>query len=450
MKDLFAGARDEAIIDTRLRTDVYKYIMQYFARKMGKHNTQVVFGLTNRNPEMRLADVIPEAYLREQLDVVKSMMMTPAQASFIQGMTVNDEGKQTFMYPDASYTNFMLGQTMSDYNLEMRDGQFDLTFSGTWFGDQNSASHWEIPAMAIISESYVYWYLKRKLEANEITQSEIAAVFAEAYQRVVASAQTFRDADGLPTFAHFGLRRATSQAWMYTGLDIIADICPDNCIGASDVQLMFDDGKSNPIGTRAHEAAMVWATLGPDTDDWLRESQFDLDINWGREMPRPLRILLPDCFGSEQYYQHAPAEIARMHAGVRIDSMETADHDPLYLQWLLEQSVDPKTQIVIPSDGQNAKKFVPEYQQFDAQYRALSAGTGGMWTNDIKGLLADPLFRTPNIVIKSQYANGRPCTKIGDAPNGGKVTGVDSENNARYIRAFSAAGWKEHSGQLAA
>ena len=448
MKQLFAGANDAPHITSRLRTDVYKFNMQYFARAKGVHNTPVVFELTNRSPELRLADVIPESYLREQLDHVKALMLTPAHASFVQGMTVNDGGVKKFMYPDPSYSDFLVRQTLSDYDLSVRDGQFRLSFAGTWFGEQNAASPWEIAAMAIIRESYVYWYLKRMLGANEITHAEISRLFAAAYQRVVCSAEKFRRALGRPTFANFGLRRPVSIPWIYIVQEVIDEMIPNLCVGVSDVQHSFDRSSSNPIGTRAHEAAMVYANLGDDTDDSMRESQFYLEFDWAEVFPRPLRILLPDCFGSKQFYDHAPAQIARDHAGVRIDSMPTALHDPLYRDWLKQHGGDPKKQLVLPSDGQDADSFPAEHVQFAPVYGAFSAGIGGGWTNDIKGL-AGPLFRTPNIVIKASYANGRPCTKIGDAPNGGKVTGPDAAHNARVIRAYSEAGWAEHIGNLA-
>jgi len=450
MKSLFAGARDESTIDTRLRTDVYKPIMQNFARGRGIHSTPVVFGLTNRMKEMRLADVIPESYLREQLDHVKSLMMTPAHASFIQGMTVTDGGVKKFMYPDPTYSDFMLKQTLCDYDLSVEDGQFNLTFSGTWFGEENAASHWEIPAMAVLCESYIYWYLKRMLDNNDITESEVSRLFAQAYDRVVQSAVKFAVAPGSPTFAQFGLRRAISQSWMYIVQQVIDEMIPDQCVGVSDVQMAFDRGSSNPIGTRAHELAMVYTTLRGDSDDEIRESQFQLELDWAEDNPRPLRILLPDCYGSEQFYTHAPEQIVREHAGVRIDSMPTKAHDPLYLNWLNRFAETPLDKIVLPSDRQDADSLPAEHAQFAHQYGAFSGGIGGGWMNDIKGLLPDPLFRIPNIVIKSWYANGRPCTKIGDAPNGGKVTGPDAEHNARMIQIHSPEGWSKHRGKLAA
>jgi nicotinate phosphoribosyltransferase len=451
MKERFPTARDEPLIDTRLRNDVYKWTMMYFAIQQEVQNTPVVFGLTNRDPSLRLADVIPESFLREQLDHYKSLKMTPAQASFLQGMTVEENGKHMFMFPDPSFASYLQRQTVSDYQLSTikEEGQFDLRFDGTWFAVQYSSSLWEVPAMSIICQSYVYWYVKNLLDTNQVTKSEVRAWFAEADQRIVNNAKLFRDAPGNPTFAQFGLRREVSTYHTRRAQAIIDDICPNSCIGVSDTQLSYELGNSNPKGTKAHEEKMVWANLGPDTDDWIRESQFDADLKWAETFPRTLRILLPDCYGTKQYYEHAPAQIAKLYAGTRIDSMETYDHDLLFKPWLNRHDVDSESVIVIPSDRQTARKFLPEHKQFANQYLALSAGMGGAWTNDIKGI-AGPLFRTPDIVIKSWYANGRPCTKVGDAPNGGKVTGPCREHNQRVIRAVSPEGWAKHKGTLAA
>ncbi len=445
MRQYFATARDEPIVDSRLRNDVYKWIMDFFARARKVHNTEVVFGLTNRGTELRLAEVIPEAFLREQLDHVRGVQLTPAYASFLQGMTVEEHDAYKFMFPDPSYAAFLEAQTLSDYELRTvpGEGQFDLRFKGTWFGAKNAASLWEVPAMKIICESYVYWYLKGLLDRNEVTRSEIRAWFAAAERRVVENAKLFRDAPGNPTCAQFGLRREVSTDYTRHAQDIIDEVMGERCVGVSDTHLAYERGSSNPKGTVAHELAMVWQTLGPDTDDWIRESQFEVALWWARTFPRPLRILLPDCLGTEQFYAHAPREIAEQYDGTRIDSMETGLHDPLYLAWLARHDIDPKTVIVIPSDGQTAEKFLPEYERFGHRYRAFSAGIGGGWTNNVKGI-AGPGFRTPNIVIKAWYANGRPCTKIGDAPDGGKVTGPDKVHNVRVMRAVSPEGWAEH------
>lgn len=246
MRHKFASWRDEPIIDTRLRTDIYKFIMQYFAIQQGVQDVPVVFGLTNRDTSLRLADVIPESFLREQLDHVKSLRMTPAHASYLQGMTVLDNGERKFMFRDPSYSDHLINQTLSDYELEVRDGQFDLRFEGTWFGVKNAASPWEIPAMAIICESYVDWYLRGLLERNEITHSKIEALFAAAQQRIVNECRIFRDAPGNPTFSQFGLRRTVSVQHERDAQATIDDMIPMQCTGASDVQITYEVGAITP------------------------------------------------------------------------------------------------------------------------------------------------------------------------------------------------------------
>ena len=448
LKQKFAVARDEPIVDSPLRTDMYKFHMMYFALKKGVQNTPVRFGLFNRSKTFRFADVVPETALREQLDHIKQLKITAAKASFLQGLTAEVGGGREFIYPDPAFTNHLLGVRLCDYELGVKQGEFALTFDGGWYAQDNCSGLWEIPASSTVSELGLYYTLKRMYDNNDITMSEIENFFNQMHTRLVEGAKIFMAAPSKPTMSPQGLRRAASVQHSIDSTLTLMDLLGPQCVGPSDVQLAMDIGSANPIGTVAHETSIVWPTLYEDTDDAMRESQFKFALAWAETFPPPLRNLLPDTYGSRQFFDHAPAEIATLFPNYRPDSMTTEEADVVYSQFLERHGVDKAGKGIFPSDGQTLVGFPAEHAQFSLEYARCSAGIGGDTTANFKGLI--PGVEPANIVIKPISANGRPTVKIGDTPNGGKLTGVDPEHNKRAVHVFSEAGWAEHKTAIAA
>jgi len=70
----FAIARDEAEVDNLLNTDVYKFLMLDFIIAHPEYqNMRVKWKMTIRNKDVRMADIVPESALREQLDVTRDI-----------------------------------------------------------------------------------------------------------------------------------------------------------------------------------------------------------------------------------------------------------------------------------------------------------------------------------------------------------------------------------------
>lgn len=448
LKQKFAAARGEPIIDSPLHNDMYKFHMMYFTLKQGVHNTPVISGLFNRSKTSRFADVVPKEALQEQLDHIKQLRISAAKASFLQGLTTEVDGKRELIYPDPTFTDHLLGLRLCDYELAIERGEYKLTFDGGWYAKDNCSSLWEIPASTTLSELGLYYTLKRMYDNNDLTMSEIEHFFNRMHTRLVEGAKIFTTAPSKPTMSPQGLRRAASVQHSIDSTYTLMDLLGPQCVGPSDVQLAMDIGSANPIGTVAHETSIVWPTLCEDTDDAMRESQFKFALAWADTFPPPLRNLLPDTYGSKQFFDHAPAEIATLFPNYRPDSMTTEEADVVYSKFLERHGVDKAEKGIFPSDGQTLASFPAEHARFSLEYARCSAGIGGDCTANFKGLI--PGVEPANIVIKPIYANGRPTVKIGDTPNGGKLTGVNAEHNKRALHVFSEAGWAEHKTAIAA
>ncbi len=102
------------------------------------------FSLINRSHSVRLAEVIDEAELREQLDHARSLRFTKKELIWLAGNSFY--GKQRMFSPD--FIEWLGRFQLPDYELRTVDGQFELHFEGPWA----ETTMWEIPALAIVNE----------------------------------------------------------------------------------------------------------------------------------------------------------------------------------------------------------------------------------------------------------------------------------------------------------
>ncbi len=112
----FAVARDEAEIDSLLNNDVYKFLMLDFILAHPEYqDIEVRWKMKVRNPGVHLANVIPEAALREQLEATKQLPgVSQADISYLRGMLTN-EGKPLLQ---ESTLAFLKDFRLPDYHLE--------------------------------------------------------------------------------------------------------------------------------------------------------------------------------------------------------------------------------------------------------------------------------------------------------------------------------------------
>ncbi len=429
-RQIFASASDEGIITSRLDVDIYKFVMGQFIWAEGKADVSVTFKLKVRTKDVKLGRVIPESSLREQLDALKGLRYTETELSQLGGMTVmQKDGTKRALF-QISFIEELKQRNLTEYKLKyLPNGEIELSFSGPWL----SVMNWETSAMAILSELY-YWHLWQQ---RGISRAEFGAFYAGLYQRIVQDSQRLAQYPGL-TFAQFGHRRRHSRQWEVVVQEVFQELIPQQCVAPSNVWLAFLMGQNNPKGTNAHELPMVWATLSDNSDEWIKQSPYDVVERWNSFYPE-LAILLPDTFRTTAFLEGAPNSIAADTIGVRIDSKVEEQAIPELIEWFKSNGQDPMRKMLLPSDGLTVDRMIELYEKFNDQIGVLSYGWGTGATNNVNGILpADTGFHTLSMVIKVVEANGRPTVKLSDNPN--KHTGEDEGEIVRYDRLFAKAG----------
>jgi len=419
----------DPIVRTLLDTDFYKLLMGQFIHQRYA-TTQVSFGLNNRTTSVRLADIIPEAELRAQLDHVRTLRFKPNELIWIAGATFY--GQERIFRP--AFIEFLRGLQLPGYDLRTEDGQYLLTFSGAWA----ETTWWEIYALAIVSE------LKSRAGHRRRGEIELDFLYARGKSKLLAKLGRLRDLDGL-ALSDFGARRRHSFLWQEWVVLAMAEVLGPAFVGTSNAYLAFKHG-FDAKGTNAHELPMVLAALAKD-DAGLKGSQYELLAQWQDAYSGNLLVALPDTYGTTQFLKGAPAWLAKDWRGYRPDSKPPAEAGDELIAWLRRHGVNPLDRFALFSDGLDVRiggfeahgDDIGDIHNYFSGRIGRAYGWGTNATNDFRG--CDPrgeaLFDPISLVCKVIAADGQPAVKLSD--NYGKASGPASEVE-RYRRVFGADG----------
>ncbi|MFC3182050.1 nicotinate phosphoribosyltransferase [Cypionkella sinensis] len=403
----------DPIVRSLIDTDFYKLLMcQSIFRN--RPDTTVTFSLINRSKSVRLAELVDEGELREQLDHVRSLSLTRGESTWLRGNTFY--GKRQMFRPD--FMEWFEGMRLPAYHLEKRDGQYELTFEGSW----PDVMLWEIPALSVLME------LRSRAVLQKQGRFELQVLYARAMTKLWEKITQLREIDGL-RIADFGTRRRHSFLWQDWAVQAMQEGLEGKFTGTSNC-LIAMRREVEAIGTNAHELPMVYAALA-DSDAELAQTPYQVLADWQEEHDGNLRIILPDTFGTAGFLKHAPDWLASW-TGIRIDSGDPAAGAEIAIAWWKERGEDPRQKLVIFSDGLDVDKIVELQAQFRGRVK-VSFGWGTMLTNDFRGLAPDDALAPFSVVCKAIAANGRPTVKLSDNPN--KAMGPADEI-ARYKRVF--------------
>ena len=135
--------RIDPIVRTLLDTDFYKLLMLQMIWRLHR-NRKVTFQLINRTSSVRLADIVDERELTDQLDHARTLRLAKNELIWLAGNSFYGT-KQIF---EPAFMEWLANFRLPDYELTRRDGQYELRFEGLWC----ETTMWEIPALAIINE----------------------------------------------------------------------------------------------------------------------------------------------------------------------------------------------------------------------------------------------------------------------------------------------------------
>lgn len=441
--------KNDWIIRSLLDVDFYKFTMGYFIWKFYP-GVKVKFRFINRNLRLPLARLIDINELRNQLEHVRMLRFRRTDIYYLRGMNIYSDR----MFPE-EYLQFLSNMQMTPFFLEENGDQLNLSFEGPW----EVVTFWETIALAIICE-----LLYRKLMEN-MTRSQLEALYGAATTKLYGKLRLLKSRPNLK-FADFGQRRRHSFLWQQRAIEMAREVMGAQFTGTSNTWMAFNQDLV-PIGTNAHELPMVLTALLPK--GYRKPGQYEVLRQWGSLFPQnALRIVLPDTYGSAQFWRDMPKdlkkEVAETWRGEREDSGNCITGAKAFAQWLLSQGINPERiakgeKIVIPSDGLDADSDEPSASmiKIDEALDGVIAHPFGWGTNfsngfegchpcgdDLAvvnglklGLTWGELFRGQSLVIKVESANGHGAVKLSN--NIKKATG-HPDDIKDYIAEFGAEG----------
>ena len=409
----------DPIVRSLIDTDFYKLLMAQSVFR-NKPDTIVTFSLINRTKSIRLADMIDEGELREQLDHVRSLSLSRGESTWLRGNMFY--GKRAMFRPD--FMEWFEGLRLPPYHLEKRDGQYELTFEGKW----PEVMMWEIPALAIIME------LRSRTALASLGRFELEVLYARALTRVWEKIETLRGIEPL-SVADFGTRRRHSFLWQDRCVQAMIEGLGPKFTGTSNC-LIAMRREVEAIGTNANELPMVYSALA-ENDAELAQAPYKVLEDWQEEHDGNLLIVLPDTYGTQGFLDRAP-DWLRHWTGMRIDSGDPAVGAETAIRWWRDRGENPMQKLVIFSDGLDVAKIAELSAQFKGRVK-VGFGWGTLLTNDFRGLMPNKALAPFSLVCKAIAANDRPTVKLSDNPN--KAMGPKDEI-ARYKRVFEVGAQK--------
>ncbi len=430
-----------------LDTDFYKLLMLQF---IWKHypKTQVSFSLFNRSSSVRLADLFTAEELKAQMEHARRLRFRRSELVWLAGNTFY--GRRGIF--DPAFLEWLERDfRLSDYQLSVVNGQFQLSFHGRW----TDTTMWELYSLSILDELRTRSHLKR------LSEFGLDILYARAKTKLWSKIERLRDVPDL-SVADFGTRRRHSFLWQEYVVEAMAANLGSNFTGTSNAFLAHKHDLE-AIGTNAHEIPMVVAALAPD-DHALKASQYRVLELWQNTYEGALRIMLPDTFGTTQFLADAP-EWAADWTGQRVDSKDPYLAGDEYIDWLKMRGRDARDKLVIASDTldidailglhayfggtlakgtratdfRNALDFQDRRKWIPGRRIRFSAGWGTLLTNDFRGCDPDggSGFDPVGLICKVSDVEGRPAVKLSD--NYAKALGPAPEIE-RYRRVFGTAG----------
>lgn len=413
----------DPIVRSRLQTDFYKLMQQQFIYFYHR-DVDATFAVTNRSRFLNLGDMLDERDIEAQFRHAMELHYTRSETIWLNGNSFF--GQTSIFRPE--FISYLEQERLPEYQLERRGGELKIRFPGRWL----QSNPWEIHALSIISELKTRAAIQRIPESKRETYLRV--LYARATAKLWDKIALLKDFPDL-RFAEMGLRRAHSCLWHAFVLRLLAAELPAQLTGTSNAYLAFKTGLE-AIGTNGHELPMTVTALAR-TDEEMRSAQYRVLEQW-QELYSAARIILPDTYGSTQFFEGAPEFLADW-AGARLDSKEPKAGGDEYLAWVTSKGRNPAEKRVMPSDGLDAPDMVELHRYFHPKARD-SSGVGGMLANDFIG--CDPRpdchdFDQISLVCKVYEVNGRPAVKLSD--NYKKSTGPADEV-ARYRRVFGTRG----------
>lgn len=388
-------AKSPMIIESLLDTDLYKFSMMQVVLHQYPA-AQVEYRFKCRNPGIDLVPYIDD--IRTELTALCQLRFTPDELLYLR----------SWRFLKSDFVDFLDLFHLNEKYVEITpsasgNGEIEIRIRGPWL----HTILFEVPLLAIVNEVY-FRHVSAGLELSEGRRR---------LQKKIALLRDTPDYGGC-RIADYGTRRRYSRAWQREVVTTLRDGLGTQLTGTSNVLLARDLGLT-PLGTLAHEYLQAHQALGPR----LRDSQVAALEAWAKEYRGDLGIALSDVYGFSAFLRDFDMYFCKLFDGTRHDSGEPFDWGERMLAHYQANRVDPRSKVLVFSDGLDIPKVMQLYAHFRGRC-LLAFGVGTNLTNDVGPTAL-------NIVIKMTRCNGQPVAKLSDSP--GKDM-CDDEAYVTYLR----------------
>jgi nicotinate phosphoribosyltransferase len=418
------------LLETRLSAglDYYKPTMAQVELERFP-NDQVTFTLKNRG-QNKLSKYVDPKDLSDRLDLFKSGW-SKQETDYLATQQRTDGNPLFSEY----YLNYLEERDLPDVKVDIDSNTGDLSVSTS--GDWPLVTFWETVVMSEVNELYFENMVRDEgLDINEI--------YDEGDRNLTEKIEILKSRPDIK-FAEFGTRRRFSLRWQDYVVGRLANECPENLIGTSNVALA-EKYDLIPIGTFAHEMPMVYAAMFEASGHSPLDGNGQMLRDWQDMYGENLSTALTDTFGSDFFFTDFTPDQARTWQGLRHDSGNPFAFGEEVIDFYDKNGVDPQEKTIVFSDGLDMDTIVQLTDYFKGKINVVF-GWGTTLTNDM-GLdpnyfneidalhLLGPVLRDDfsikanNFVMKATSVNGIGTVKLSD--NIGKHTG-EKEDIDRYI-----------------
>ncbi|SCV71949.1 BQ2448_4643 [Microbotryum intermedium] len=426
------------LIQSLLDTDLYKLSLQNAVRHHFPQ-AQVEYRFTNRGRtpfSRRMHDAV--------LVAIKALRLRAAEADWL---------KANCPYFTAEYLQYLSNfrfepdhQVKVDFIVETTDehgvewGRFEIEIKGGWA----ATILYEVPVMAILSQVYF-----TKVDTAWDYRGQFEQAKEKGRQLFLGGCLT----------SEFGTRRRRSfkaQDIIIRGLmaaheKYLSGEGRGRLLGTSNVYLAMKYGLM-PIGTIAHEWIMGIAALR----GYEKSNALAMRL-WDECYPsKALSVALTDTFSTKPFFDDfvANPERSKTWRGLRQDSGDPLDFIPLAKEAFLRVGADPKTKVIVFSDGLDVPTCLKLKKASEAAGVGCSFGVGTNLTNDFRRT-ASPVSsadndgsgpvreegdksKALNMVIKLYRIDGKFCIKISDdlTKNTGNAAEVERAKQILHLGEF--------------
>lgn len=376
----------QPIITSLLDTDLYKFtMMQVILHRAPETRAEYAFRCRNR-PALPLAALADE--INAQLDHLCTLRFSEAELDYLRGLRFIKGDFVDFLALFQLKRRFITVSIPAD-----RPDELEIRVQGPML----HTMLFEIYVLAIVNEAYFRQFdAAAALSAGRAKLSEKLALLKGMADLPERATTPF-------IFFEFGTRRRYSRAWQEEVLATLAREAPHNMRGTSNVDLARRYGLT-PIGTMAHEYLQAFQAMGSR----LRDFQRNALENWVMEYRGDLGIALTDVVGFDAFLRDFDLYFTKLFDGLRHDSGDPAEWARKAIAHYEAQKVDPKTKMLVFSDGLTLPRARALYDEFADRIK-VGFGIGTDLSNDV-GLV--PL----QIVMKLVRCNGQPVAKVSDSP----------------------------------